>query len=139
MLKKLNEKSLEIENDLQFHKNNYEAVLFHHLAYSFGLKVNAAIFKQLAESVDFSIINKVRQNKAQLEALFFGISGWLKNTEDDQMLIWKREFNFLKAKYNLPGISISPKFLRLRPPNFPTLRFSQLADLYFQHQNLFSK
>ncbi|MGO4708094.1 DUF2851 family protein [Chryseobacterium sp. 2TAF14] len=139
LLKKLEEKSLEIEADLHRHKNNYEAVMFHYLAYSFGLKVNASIFKQIAESIDFSIINKIRQNKLQLEALFFGISGWLENPQDSQMKIWKREFDFIKAKYNISEIKIHPKFLRLRPPNFPTIRLSQLAELYFQHQNLFSK
>lgn len=139
LLKKLEEKSLEIETDLQLHKNNYEAVMFHHLAYSFGLKVNASIFKQISESLDFNIINKIRQNRTQLEALLFGISGWLENPQDEQMKIWKREFEFLKAKYTIPEITIHPKFLRLRPPNFPTIRMSQLADLYFQHQNLFSK
>ncbi|WP_404984162.1 DUF2851 family protein [Chryseobacterium sp. M5] len=139
LLKKLEEKSLEIESDLLRHKNNYEAVMFHHLAYSFGLKVNASIFKQIAESIDFNIINKTRQNKTQLEALLFGISGWLENPQDLQMKIWKREFEFLKAKYIIHEITIHPKFLRLRPPNFPTIRLSQLVDLYFQHQNLFSK
>ncbi|PJJ64085.1 DUF2851 family protein [Chryseobacterium geocarposphaerae] len=139
VLKKLQEKSASIEEDLQKSKNNFEAVLFHHLAYSFGLKVNAFIFKQIAESIDFSIINKIRQNRTQLEALFFGISGWLEKPTDNQMRVWKREFDFLTTKFQLPAIKIHPKFLRLRPPNFPTIRLSQLADLYFQHQNLFSK
>lgn len=139
LLKKLEEKSLEIESDLLRSKNNYEAVLFHHLAYSFGLKVNAFIFKQIAESINFNTFIKIQQNKTQLEALFFGISGWLENPQDEQIQLWKREFDFIKAKYNLPDIKIYPKFLRLRPPNFPTIRFSQFADLYFQHQNLFSK
>lgn len=139
LLKKLEEKSLEIEEDLKRFKNNYEAVLFHSLAYSFGLKVNAQIFKQIAESIDFTVFNKIRQNETQIEALLFGISGWLENPEDKQMQIWKREFDFLKAKFDLPDLIIRPKFLRLRPPNFPTLRLSQLADLYHQHQNLFSK
>ena len=31
------------------------------------------------------------------------------------------------------------QFFRLRPPNFPTLRLSQLASLYYTHHNLFSK
>jgi len=139
LLKKLNEKSLEFEQSLKKFKNNYEAVLFHSLAYSFGLKVNAEIFKHIAENIDFSIINKIRRNKTQLEALFFGISGWLDKPEDEQMEIWKREFDFLKAKFDIPDFKIRPKFLRLRPPNFPTIRLSQLADLYSQHQNLFSK
>ncbi|SDQ31465.1 Protein of unknown function [Chryseobacterium soldanellicola] len=139
ILKKLEAKSKEIEKSLEQYKNNFEAVLFHHLAYSFGLKVNAFIFKQIAENVDFTIINKIRQNETQLEALFFGISGWLENPVDDQMKIWKREFDFITAKFTISDVKIHPKFLRLRPPNFPTLRLSQLANLYYQHQNLFSK
>jgi len=139
VLKKLEEKSSEFENNLQQYKNNFEAVLFHSLAYSFGLKVNALIFKQIAESIDFNIILKIKQNKTQLEALFFGISGWLENPKDEQMKIWKREFDFIKVKFNISSLKIYPKFLRLRPPNFPTIRLSQLAHLYFEHQNLFSK
>ncbi|SIT22620.1 Protein of unknown function [Chryseobacterium ureilyticum] len=139
ILKKLEEKSLELEQALEIHKNNFEAVLFHSFAYSFGLKVNAHIFRQIAESIDYSIVNKIRQNPFQLEALLFGISGWLDKAEDDQMRIWKREFEFIKAKFKISDLKFHPKFLRLRPPNFPTIRLSQLANLYYQHQNLFSK
>lgn len=139
LLKKLTEKSIQIENDLNRHQNNYEAVLFHQLAYAFGLKVNAEIFRLLAESLDFSVVNKIRQNLTQLEALFFGISGWLDNPLDEQMMVWKREFDFLKAKYQLKHISITPKFYKLRPPNFPTIRLSQLAMLYHQNPHLFSQ
>lgn len=139
ILRKLNEKSEELERNLKKFKNNFEAVLFHSLAYSFGLKINAEIFRQIAESIDFTIILKVRQNRTQLEALLFGIAGWLEDPKDETMKTWKREFDFLKAKFNIPNLRIHPKFLRLRPPNFPTLRLSQLADLYHEHQNLFSK
>ena len=139
ILKKLEEKSEELEHCLVQHKNNFEAVLFHSFAYSFGLKINAPIFRQIAESIDYAIVNKIRQNPYQLEALLFGISGWLDHPKDDQMKVWKREFEFIKAKFAIPELRLHPKFLRLRPPNFPTLRLSQLADLYFQHQNLFSK
>lgn len=139
LINKLEEKSLGIETDLKKNQNNYEAVLFHSLAYSFGLKVNAELFKLIAESVDFTIINKIRQNKGQLEALLFGISDWLEFPEDEQMKVWKNEYLFLKAKFGIHNLKIRPKFLRLRPPNFPTLRLSQLANLYHLQQNLFSK
>ena len=139
LIKKLDEKSIAIEEALRLNKNNYEAVLFHQLAYAFGLKINAENFKQLAESLDFSVVNKIRQNQTQLEALFFGACGWLAKPEDEQMKIWKREFDFLTVKYQLPTLKITPKFSKLRPPNFPTVRLSQLASLYYLNQNLFSK
>ena len=139
ILKKLDEKSIEIEESLKNNRNNYEAVLFQNLSYAFGLKVNAPIFKQMAESLDFATVNKIRQNQTQLEALFFGISDWLNQPEDDQMKIWKREFDFLNSKFELSKLRFNPKFSKLRPPNFPTIRLSQLASLYHLNQNLFSK
>ena len=139
LLKKLDEKSIEIETALLLNKNNYEAILFQNLAYAFGLKVNAMIFRQIAESLDFTVVNKIRQNQTQLEALFFGRSGWLENPQDEQTQIWKREFDFLRLKYQINDLRYFPKFSKLRPPNFPTLRLSQLASLYHLNQNLFSK
>ena len=139
LLKKLDEKSLEIETALHQNKNNYEAVLFQNLAYSFGLKVNAQIFKQMAESLDYEVVNKIRHNFLQLESLFFGICNWLNDPKDEQIKIWKREFDFLEVKFSLPKNRVIPKFSKLRPPNFPTLRLSQLASLYHLNQNLFSK
>lgn len=139
LLKKLDEKSIEIEQALYLNKNNYEALLFQNLAYAFGLKVNAQIFKQMAEGLDFSVVNKIRQNQTQLEALFFGMSSWLEKPEEDQTKIWRREFDFLKLKYQLPDVRFTPKFSKLRPPNFPTVRLSQLASLYHLNLSLFSK
>ena len=55
------------------------------------------------------------------------------------MKVWKREFHFLKIKFNINEVRIAPKFSKLRPPNFPTIRLSQLASLYHLNQNLFSK
>ncbi len=139
LLKKLAVKSIEIEESLMRNQNNYEAVLFQNLAYSFGLKVNALIFREMAEGLDFTVLNKIRQNLTQTEALFFGICGWLEKPEDEETKILKREFDFLKTKYQLPRTPFTPKFSKLRPPNFPTIRLSQLASLYHLHQNLFSK
>ena len=139
LLRKLDFKSESLELSLKKNKNNYEAVLFQQLAYTFGLKVNAEIFLQLAESLDFSVIQKIKQNKTQLEALLFGISNFLDEPKDEMMIIWKREFDFLKIKFNINDVRINPKFSKLRPPNFPTIRLSQLANLYHSQPNLFSK
>ena len=47
---------------------------------------------------------------------------------------------FLKSKFSLDNRSvIFPKYFRLRPPNFPTLRLSQLAVLFSKKQSLFSE
>ena len=138
LLKKLDEKSIEIEHLLAQSKNNYEAVLFQKLAYSFGLKVNAEIYQNIAENIDFKIIQKISQNQFQLESFLFGKGNLLeKETETNQK--WKREFEFLKIKYKISEQTFPVKFLRLMPPSFPTIRFSQLAMLYHLQPNLFSK
>ncbi len=138
LLKKLDEKSIEIEHLLAQSKNNYEAVLFQKLAYSFGLKVNAEIYQNIAENIDFKIIQKISQNQFQLESFLFGKGNLLeKETETNQK--WKREFEFLKIKFKISEQTFPVKFLRLMPPSFPTIRFSQLAMLYHLQPNLFSK
>lgn len=139
LLQKLDEKANKIEEDLRKYKNDYEAVLFHHLAYAFGLKINAKIFKSLAENIDFKVIQKLSQNLTSLEALFFGFSDWLEEPKDEQTKIWKREFEFITKKHQLNHLRFRPQFFRLRPPNFPTIRLSQLAMLYYQEKKLFSK
>lgn len=138
LLKKLDEKSVEIESFLAQSKNNYEAVLFQKLAYSFGLKVNAEIYQNIAENIDFKTIQKISQNQFQLESLFFGIGNLLeKETEINKK--WKIEFEFLKTKFKISKKVFPVKFLRLMPFSFPTIRLSQLANLYHLQPNLFSK
>lgn len=138
LLRKLDEKSIEIEKLLLQSKNNYEAVLFQKLAYSFGLKVNAEIYQNIAENIDFKIIQKISQNQFQLESLLFGKGNLLeKETETNKK--WKTEFDYLKIKFKISDEVFPVKFLRLMPPSFPTIRLSQLANLYHLQPNLFSK
>ena len=76
-----------------------------------------------------------------LEALLFGQAGLLEqDVEDAYCSSLIHEYEFLKQKFSLQNNQVLPiQFFRLRPPNFPTIRLSQLANLYSKHQNLFSK
>lgn len=138
---RLERKSKDIEILLRNSNNNWEAVLFKLLVKNFGLKVNGDAFLSLANSIDFSIIRKQQANLMSLEALLFGQSGLLQESfEDPYFNVLVNEYKFLSQKFNLSNNSgISLKFFRLRPQNFPTIRLSQLANLYYQQQNLFSK
>lgn len=140
-LERLQRKTSDIEKLLAVSKNDWEAVLFIMLAKNFGLKVNGDSFLSLARSIDFSIIRKVQSNQHQLEALFLGQAGLLeKDFENGYYLSLKREYKFLKQKFKIDNNNILPiKFFRLRPLNFPTIRLSQLSQLYYEHSNLFSK
>lgn len=140
-IERLNDKSAQILSLLKQSKNDWEAVLFMMLAKNFGLKVNGDSFMNMANSFDFSLVRKNQNNNIQLEALFFGQSGMLhKNIEDAYYVELQKEYQFLSKKYNITAIAKDTvKFFRLRPNNFPTIRLSQLANLYVLHQNLFSK
>ena len=120
-------------------KGDWEAVLACTAAYSFGLKINAEIFEQLLLSLDYKVIRKISQNPFSTEALFLGQCGLIdKNQQDKYSSLLSEEYEYLKSKFDLQSFSLRPKFLRLRPANFPTLRLSQFACLLSLYQNLFS-
>ena len=140
-VERLEQKSKFIGKLLVDSKNDWEAVLFKLLAKNFGLKVNADAFFNLVDGLDFGFIRKQQYNLASLEALLFGQANLLNDTVEDQYYIQlQEEYQYLKSKYGLFNNSNVPfQFFRLRPNNFPTIRIAQLAALYHQEQNLFSK
>lgn len=127
------------EQLVQYH-NHWEAVLFQFLFKSFGLKVNGASFLSIATSIPFSVVAKCRNTPHRLEALFYGQAGLLTTElQDEYSQNLLKEYNYLRHKFKISNQAvITPSFFRLRPPNFPTLRLSQLAALYSQHTHLFS-
>lgn len=138
---RLERKAQDISMVLNDSKNDWEAVLFKMLAKNFGLKVNGASFSSVANSFDFSIVRKQQAKLESLEALFFGQAELLNDDiQEPYYLLLKREYQFLKQKFSLSSKGVMPlQFFRLRPPNFPTIRLSQLANVYYLHNNLFSK
>ena len=138
---RLEQKSTQVQQLLKKSNNNWEATLFTLLAKNFGLKINSEAFFNFANSFDFAILRKVSNNLVQLEALFFGQAGLLSNTyESAYFETLKKEYAYLQVKFKVAPISKGQvQFFRLRPNNFPTIRLSQLASIYYLHQNLFSK
>lgn len=139
-IERLQEKTKRIQQLLETSQNNWEAVLFKMISRSFGLKINSDAFMSMAESIPYSLVRKHQHNVIDLEALFFGQSGLLKDTTEDVYYHrLKERYQYLKYKYNLNAKGIIPvKFFRLRPSNFPTIRLSQLSHLYAKQKHLFS-
>lgn len=137
---RLERKSAFVFELLEKSKNNWEQVLFALLLKNFGLKINGEAFLSLANSLEFSIVRKVQSNTTQLESLFYGMSHLLQDDEivDVYYLKLKEEYSYLKRKFDLSDRAVlKPEFFKLRPPNFPTIRLSQLANLYGTHHSLF--
>jgi hypothetical protein len=99
---------------------------------SFGMKVNAEPFEQLARAIPWKLLAKHQDNIRQLEAILFGGAGMLEGKpKDPYHEDLKKEYRFLQHKYQLQPINpILWRFLRLRPANFPTVRIAQLASLF---------
>ncbi|WP_114492852.1 DUF2851 family protein [Candidatus Ulvibacter alkanivorans] len=139
-LERLEQKMNEILQALTASKNHWEALMFRLLCKNFGLKVNGAQFYGMAQWLPFSIVQKCRNNVLDLEALLFGVSGLLSKPQEDAYFkeLLKR-YRYLCTKFNLrPPLILPPKFFRLRPANFPTIRLSQLAVLYSSKQHIFA-
>lgn len=138
---RLERKANDIESLLQKSNNSWEEVLFKMLIKNFGLKVNGDAFFSLANSFHFSVFRKQQSKLLCLEALLFGQAGLLQtDAQEVYFQELQKEYNFLKSKFQLSNATVlSIQFFRLRPSNFPTIRLSQLANLYYNHTNLFSK
>lgn len=139
LVERLQQRALDVETVLT--KNNYhwEECFWWLLAKNFGAKVNADAFEKIAQSIPLNILAKHKNQVQQLEALLMGQAGMLDKTFDDaypNML--RREYIFLQKKYILRKAFAPIYFLRMRPPNFPTIRLAQLAVLVQQSHHLFS-
>ncbi|WP_426430987.1 DUF2851 family protein [Winogradskyella sp. HB-48] len=140
-IERLERKSKDISKLLEQSKNDWEAVLFKMLLKNFGLKVNGESFLSLANSVDYSVVRKLQYNSTDMEALLFGQAGLLEDDiQEAYFLDLKKRYQFLVQKFKLNNQGVLPlQFFRLRPPNFPTIRLSQFANLYASEQQLFSQ
>ncbi|WP_291285344.1 DUF2851 family protein [Flavobacterium sp.] len=137
---RLERKSEFIYDLLSENQQDWEAVLFSLFAKNFGLNTNANSFLQMAKSLPFSMIRKESFEVENLEALFFGTTGLLDSGKEDVYFTdLKNRYDYLLNKHQVKKCHIDPvQFFKHRPDNFPTIRLSQLANLY-REQNLFSK
>lgn len=152
LVERLERKSKAITESLKQNKNNWEETFYQFLARNFGQKINSEPFELFARALPVSVLAKHKNSLSQIEALLFGVAGMLSPTptlparegagkqHDEYFLELQKEFKFLKQKFNLKSIDSSLwKFMRLHPPNFPTIRISQFANLIFRASHLFSK
>ena len=138
---RLERKSKPIQELLESTDHDWETVLFSLLAKNFGLNTNGDAFLEMASAIPFGIIRKESFEAVQLESLFFGMTGLLDAEKEDVYFKDLRfKFYHLQLKYQLESKHTIPvQFFKHRPDNFPTIRLSQLANLYHTQQQLFSK
>lgn len=140
-LERLQHKTERIQALLQVVNNDWEHLLFVMIARSFGTSVNADAFESLARSFDFNVVRKCAQEPFRLEALLLGAGNLLpEDSVDSYALQLQGEYEFVAHKFQIQTQGVLPiQFFKLRPPNFPTIRLSQLAMLYHSISGLFQK
>ena len=135
---RIERKTMEIRQFMKVNKNDFEETFYIYLIRNFGFKINAVPFELLAKSLPLKILLKHKDHLQQLEALLFGQAGMLTNKKPDGYAAGlSEEYDFLSSKYHLTPIGGHLwKFLRLRPSNFPTVRLSQLANIFHLNENI---
>ncbi|MBO5698796.1 MAG: DUF2851 family protein [Bacteroidaceae bacterium] len=143
---RLSQKMERIQTYLEATHNDWEQTLFITIARNFGFGVNNEAFERWAKITPLNAMRKHRHNAFQTEALFFGTAGLLDaetmeaHRQDEYFMKLKKEFDFLKHKFNLQPIQKSNwNFLRMRPQNFVYSRLSQLHYLYQEKELQFAQ
>ena len=133
IIERLEKKSNEILSLLKDCNNDWRETFYRRLCFAMGLKVNAEPFLNLSQNLPLKILEKHKSNLFQLEALLFGVAGFLENKpDDDYQEKLKKEYAFLKSKYGLTSLEkVQWKFSRMHPKGFPTIRIAQLAAIIY--------
>ncbi|MDP5121206.1 MAG: DUF2851 family protein [Spirosomaceae bacterium] len=141
LTQRLQQKAVVVAELFTANNSDWEETAYQALAKNFGFKLNAEPMLQLAQNLPLKILQKHRNNSVQIEALLFGMAGFLEESGGDFAVKLKSEYDFLSLKYGLKSKQLNAhewKFLRTRPANFPTIRLAQFAALVASQQSFFS-
>lgn len=116
-----------------------DKALYRALAQGYGIPVNTLPFELLVKKVPLSALYEHRDSVNDLEAILFGHSGLLfpaRQLGTYPSNLWNRYMELKDLLTDKPVPHHMWRFLRLRPPSFPTLRISQFASLISQRSPL---
>ena len=127
-------RSDEILENLKLNNNDWEQTCYQLLGKYFGSHINKEPFELLTHFLDYKILLKHKDDVFQLEALLFGVAGFLnKDFVEIYPRELKQEYLFLKHKYELKRLQEHHwQFLRIRPVSFPTIRIAWFAKVIQQ-------
>ncbi len=143
---RLEQKTEAIRHRVEDAGGSWEQAYFVTLARNYGFGVNGAAFEQWAQNVPLLQVDHHRDDLFQVETIFMGQAGLLQldtipmrhraaALQDAYYSRMVQEYNYLSHKFGLRPIDHKLwRWLRLRPQNFPHIRISQLANLYFMRR-----
>jgi len=143
---RLEQKTKAIEHRVELCGGDWDAGYFVTMARNYGFGINGDTFEQWALNIPLGKVAHHRDDLFQIEALFMGQAGLLRleaippkyqiaAMNEGYFAKLSNEYKYLAHKFSLQPIDYTMwKFLRLRPTNFPHIRISQLANLYYQRK-----
>lgn len=143
---RLEQKTKAIRERVRQSNDSWENGYFMTLARNFGFGVNGDAFELWAKSIPLMVVAHHRDDLFQIEAIFMGQAGLLEldmipqhyqqdALKEGYFTKLRNEYLYLQHKFKLTPMNGSVwKFLRLRPQNFPHIRISQLATLYYEQR-----
>ena len=143
---RLEQKTEAIRKRAEMCNGSWEDAYFVTLARNYGFGINGDVFEQWAYNMPLSAVAHHRDDLFQIEAIFMGQAGLLEldsipeyyqkeALNDGYFAKLRNEYQYLAHKFSMKPIDFKLwRFLRLRPQNFPHIRISQLANLYYQQK-----
>jgi len=143
---RLEQKTIAIEQRARQASGSWEDAFFLTLARNYGFGINGDAFEEWARHIPLQAVGKHRDDLFQIEAIFMGQAGLLEQEaiperyqqtalNEGYFAKLRREYQYLAHKFSLQPMDVNLwRFLRLRPQNFPHIRISQLANLYYQRR-----
>ena len=143
---RLEQKTEAIHHRMELCNGSWEASYFVTLARNYGFGINSDVFEQWALQIPLHAVGHHRDNLFQIEAMFMGQAGLLEleaipdyyqkeALNEGYFAKLRTEYLYLAHKFSMEPIDYHLwRFLRLRPQNFPHIRISQLASLYYQQK-----
>lgn len=140
---RLEQKTTAIRERAELAGGSWEDAFFMTLARNYGFGVNGDAFEEWARHIPLQAVGKHRDDLFQVEAIFMGQAGLLdlsaipEHYQQDALnegyfAKLRNEYQYLAHKFSLKPMDVQLwRFLRLRPQNFPHIRISQLANLYY--------
>lgn len=148
---RLEQKTLAIAHRANLCNGSWEDAYFVTLARNYGFGINGDAFEQWAFNLPLQAVGKHRDDLFQIEAMFLGQAGLLKQEaipqryreqalQEGYFTKLENEYNYLAHKFSMKPIDTAVwRFLRLRPQNFPHIRLSQLAMLHYKRRTSLSQ
>ena len=139
IIERLERKTGLINTKLKDSINDWEETFCQVLLRNLGNPINTEPFERLAQALPYKILAKHRPNVMEIEALLLGQAGLLEGSfKDEYAKKLQQEYTHLKNKYKLTPITKAEwKFMRIRPPHFPSFRLAQMAAILSHHGRLF--